>query len=222
MASPSWPKRLATSQCQRIYDRIAFAGVGKSKDHTQGGLNPCRRPEGLPYSRDDVYARSLANSYASFWVDLHPDMKPLEVEILVSVSGCPEDDQFSTSLRRDFRDSVATASSARSRPIATAGHRWTSSALTRLSRGRGPPVRTGPELCEDLECSALTHQRRAPSAAHRRGSAAHLGDHASRPHASHASGDRSTSTPPRRVHHRSPQAWPGPHRRHYLRSPDPV
>jgi proteasome alpha subunit len=82
-----------------IYDRIAFAGVGKYSE-----FDALRRAgvqfadvRGYQYSREDVDARSLANAYAQMMAHTFTnDIKPLEVEILVVEVGVtpPEDQLF--------------------------------------------------------------------------------------------------------------------------------
>lgn len=73
-----------------IYDRIAFAGVGKYNEFDQLRVAGIRHADtkGYAYSRDDVDARSLANVYASYLGQVFThEMKPLEVEILVAELG---------------------------------------------------------------------------------------------------------------------------------------
>ncbi len=73
-----------------IYDRIAFAGVGKYNEFDQLRVAGVRAADlkGYQYSRDDVDARSLANSYASMLGNIFThEMKPMEVEILVAEVG---------------------------------------------------------------------------------------------------------------------------------------
>jgi proteasome alpha subunit len=73
-----------------IYDRIAFAGVGKFNEFDQLRQAGVRHADvkGYTYSREDVDARSLANAYAQTigQVFTH-EMKPLEIEILVAEVG---------------------------------------------------------------------------------------------------------------------------------------
>ena len=73
-----------------IYDRIAFAGVGKYNEFDQLRVAGIRHADtkGFAFSREDVDARSLANLYAQYLghVFTH-EMKPLEVEILVAELG---------------------------------------------------------------------------------------------------------------------------------------
>lgn len=69
-----------------IYDRIAFAGVGKYNEFDQLRIAGVRHADlkGFTYSREDVEARSLANSYAQMLGQTFThEMKPMEVEILV-------------------------------------------------------------------------------------------------------------------------------------------
>ncbi|MEI8239105.1 MAG: proteasome subunit alpha [Actinomycetota bacterium] len=81
-----------------IYDRIAFAGVGKYNEFDQLRVAGVRAADlkGYQYSRDDVDARSLANNYAQILGQIFThEMKPLEVEILVAEVGHePADDQL--------------------------------------------------------------------------------------------------------------------------------
>ncbi len=79
-----------------IYDRIAFAGVGKYNEFDQLRVAGVRAADlkGFQYSRDDVDARSLANQYAQILGQIFThEMKPMEVEILVAevgVDGAPD------------------------------------------------------------------------------------------------------------------------------------
>ena len=73
-----------------IYDRIAFAGVGKYNEFDQLRVAGVRHADtkGFAYSREDVDARSLANLYAQYLGNVFThEMKPLEVEILVAELG---------------------------------------------------------------------------------------------------------------------------------------
>ncbi len=70
-----------------IYDRIAFAGVGKFNEYDQLRVAGVRHADtkGYAYSREDVDARSLANLYAQYLGNVFThEMKPMEVEILVA------------------------------------------------------------------------------------------------------------------------------------------
>jgi proteasome alpha subunit len=78
-----------------IYDRIAFAGVGKYNEFDQLRVAGVRAADlkGYQYSRDDVDARSLANNYAQILGQTFThEMKPMEVEILVAEVGHAADD----------------------------------------------------------------------------------------------------------------------------------
>ena len=81
-----------------IYDRIAFAGVGKYNEFDQLRVAGVRHADtkGFAYSREDVDARSLANLYAQYLGNVFThEMKPLEVEILVAeLGGAGEGDQL--------------------------------------------------------------------------------------------------------------------------------
>ena len=81
-----------------IYDRIAFAGVGKYNEFDQLRIAGVRHADlkGYSYSREDVDARSLANAYAQMLGQIFThEMKPMEVEILVAeVGGAGAEDQI--------------------------------------------------------------------------------------------------------------------------------
>src|SRR6202165_2227971 len=73
-----------------IYDRIAFAGVGKYNEFDQLRRSGVQHADvkGYQFSREDVDARSLANLYAQYVGNVFThEMKPLEVEILVCEVG---------------------------------------------------------------------------------------------------------------------------------------
>jgi proteasome alpha subunit len=81
-----------------IYDRIAFAGVGKYNEFDSLRTAGVRHADlkGYNYSREDVDARSLANAYAQTLGQIFThEMKPMEVEILVAeVAADPAGDQL--------------------------------------------------------------------------------------------------------------------------------
>ena len=81
-----------------IYDRIAFAGVGKYNEFDQLRKFGVRTADltGYQFSREDVNANSLANQYAQILGNVFThEMKPLEVEILVAeVGATAADDQL--------------------------------------------------------------------------------------------------------------------------------
>jgi proteasome alpha subunit len=73
-----------------IYDRIAFAGVGRYNEFDQLRVAGVRAADikGYQYSRDDVDARSLANQYAQILGQIFThEFKPMEVDILVAEVG---------------------------------------------------------------------------------------------------------------------------------------
>ena len=73
-----------------IYDRIAFAGVGKYNEFQMlrdAGVRLADQ-KGYAYSRIDVVANELANTYAqSLGQVFTNEMKPFEVEVLVAQIG---------------------------------------------------------------------------------------------------------------------------------------
>ncbi|MEE9413901.1 MAG: proteasome subunit alpha [Acidimicrobiales bacterium] len=92
-----------------IYDRIAFAGVGKYNEFDKLRIAGVRHADlkGFSYSRADVDARSLANQYANMLGQVFThEMKPMEVEILVAE--IDEDDADSDQLFRILYDGSVT------------------------------------------------------------------------------------------------------------------
>ena len=78
-----------------LYDRIAFAGVGKYNEFQSLKIGGVRLADlkGYQYSRGDVTANGIANAYAQTLGQVFThEMKPYEVEILVAqVSTTPEE-----------------------------------------------------------------------------------------------------------------------------------
>jgi proteasome alpha subunit len=80
------------SKIGEIYDRIAFAGVGKFSEFDQLRKIGVRYADikGYQYSRDDVRGRALANAYSQAIGDAFTrELKPLEVEVIVAEVGDP-------------------------------------------------------------------------------------------------------------------------------------
>ena len=80
------------SKIGEIYDRIAFAGVGKFSEFDQLRKMGVRYADikGYQYSRDDVRGRALANAYSQAIGDAFTrELKPLEVEVIVAEVGDP-------------------------------------------------------------------------------------------------------------------------------------
>jgi len=78
------------NKISEIYDRIAFAGVGKYNEFDRLREAGIRWADGtgFTYSRGDVDARALANYYAQHVGDMFTEgPKPLEIEILVAQLG---------------------------------------------------------------------------------------------------------------------------------------
>jgi proteasome alpha subunit len=73
-----------------IYDRIAFAGVGKFNEFEQLRIGGIRLVDvkGYSYSREDVTAKALANAYSQTLGNIFTaELKPYECEILVASVG---------------------------------------------------------------------------------------------------------------------------------------
>ncbi|MDP6977877.1 MAG: proteasome subunit alpha [Myxococcota bacterium] len=78
------------SKVGEIYDRIAFAGVGKFSEFDTLRKIGVRFADsrGYAYSRDDVRGKALANAYSQAMGEAFTrEMKPLEVEIIVAEVG---------------------------------------------------------------------------------------------------------------------------------------
>src|SRR2546425_9606269 len=73
-----------------IYDRIAFAGVGKYNEFENLRIAGIRHADlkGYSYSRGDVTAKALANAYSQALGNIFTQyIKPFEVEVLVAEVG---------------------------------------------------------------------------------------------------------------------------------------
>src|SRR5437899_11970762 len=91
-----------------IYDRIAFAGVGKYSEFEDLRIAGIRLADlrGYSYGREDVKARDLANAYSQALSTIFTQqMKPYEVEILV---GEVDGDESGTALYHVLFDGSVT------------------------------------------------------------------------------------------------------------------
>ncbi|HMO11247.1 MAG TPA: proteasome subunit alpha [Actinotalea sp.] len=88
----------ALHKISEIYDRIAFAAVGKYNEFENLRVAGIRYADlrGYSYDRSDVSARGLANAYAqTLGTTFTTESKPLEVELAVAeVGAAPEQDQI--------------------------------------------------------------------------------------------------------------------------------
>ena len=78
------------SKISEIYDRVAFAAVGKYNEFQMLRVAGVRHADlkGYSYSREDVSAKELANAYAQTLGQVFThEMKPYEVELLVAEVG---------------------------------------------------------------------------------------------------------------------------------------
>ena len=98
----------ALHKISEIYDRIAFAAVGKYNEFESLRVAGIRLADmrGFSYDRSDVSARSLANAYATTLGTIFTEtQKPYEVEIVVAeVADTRDGDQL---YRLSFDGSVA-------------------------------------------------------------------------------------------------------------------
>lgn len=84
------PSSRSLNKISEIYDRIAFAGVGKYNEFENLRVAGIRYADlrGYSYDRSDVTARGLANAYAqTLGTVFTQDQKPYEVEIVVAEVG---------------------------------------------------------------------------------------------------------------------------------------
>src|SRR3954464_1063375 len=80
----------ALHKVSEIYDRIAFAGVGKYPEYENLRVAGIRLADlrGYSYDRRDVTARALANAYAQTLGSIFTEQqKPYEVEVCVAEGG---------------------------------------------------------------------------------------------------------------------------------------
>ena len=81
-----------------IYDRIAFAGVGKFSEFEQLRIGGIRISDmkGYSYAREDVTAKALANAYSQTLSNIFTsEIKPYECEVLVAAVGdAPEQNEL--------------------------------------------------------------------------------------------------------------------------------
>jgi proteasome alpha subunit len=78
-----------------IYDRIAFAGVGRINEFEQLRIGGIRIVDvkGYSYSREDVTAKGLATAYSqTLGAIFTTEVKPYECEILVAAVGSSHED----------------------------------------------------------------------------------------------------------------------------------
>ena len=98
----------ALHKVSEIYDRIAFAAVGRYNEFESLRVAGIRYADlrGYSYDRTDVTARALANTYAqTLGAVFTQDSKPFEIEIVVAEVGVtPDGDQI---FRLTYDGSVA-------------------------------------------------------------------------------------------------------------------
>ena len=80
----------ALNKIGEVYDRIAFAGVGKYNEYEALRVSGVRLADikGYAYGRSDVTAKSLANAYGQSLGSVFTEhMKPFEIEIMLAEVG---------------------------------------------------------------------------------------------------------------------------------------
>ena len=93
-ASCSWPRtrRRRCKKISEVYDRIAFAGVGRYNEFETLRKAGIRQADlmGYLYSRDDVNAQAIATAFSeALGAIFSREPKPYEVEVLVAEVGTP-------------------------------------------------------------------------------------------------------------------------------------
>ena len=97
-----------------IYDRIAFAGVGRFNEFETLRVAGVRYADlkGFSYARDDVTGKSLANAYSQTLGQIFShEVKPYEVDIIVAELGVEMDGDklFRVQFDGTLRDAERTA-----------------------------------------------------------------------------------------------------------------
>ena len=120
-----------------IYDRVAFAGVGKYSEFEDLRIAGIRLADlrGYSYGREDVTAKTLANAYSQALSTIFTQqMKPYEVEILVAQVG--DDDGGNSLFHILFDGSVADEEGF----VAMGGHAEDLSERLSASYRKGAPL----------------------------------------------------------------------------------
>lgn len=123
----------ALHKVSEIYDRIAFAAVGKYNEYENLRVAGVRYADmrGYSYDRIDVTARGLANAYAqTLGAVFTQEQKPYEVEIVVAQVGETADDDQIYRLTYDgsvaFESGFVAMGGGSEQITATLEERWTS------------------------------------------------------------------------------------------------
>jgi proteasome alpha subunit len=167
----------ALHKISEIYDRIAFAAVGKYNEFENLRLAGVRYADlrGYQYDRRDVTSRGLANAYAQTLGAIFTEAgKPYEVELVVAEVGeRPEQDQmyrltYDGSVAEEHRHVVMGGNSEPLAAYVQERHDPTASLeeVLRLgvaALGQGPDGETRAIAADDLEAAVLdrTRPRRA-------------------------------------------------------------
>jgi proteasome alpha subunit len=145
------------NKISEIYDRIAFAGVGKYNEFEMLRIAGVRQADlkGYAFSREDVNARALANAYAQTLGQVFThEMKPYEVEILVAQAGASPDQDELFHILYDgtvMDEEGATVLGGQADTIAEALH-----AQYRAEMTRDDAIRLGAAVLADADGVALT------------------------------------------------------------------
>ncbi len=94
----------ALNKIGEVYDKIAFAGVGKYNEFESLRVAGIRHADvkGFNYGREDVNAKGLANAYAQTLGTVFTNQpKPFEIELLIAEVGNEADDNRLFRIRYD-------------------------------------------------------------------------------------------------------------------------
>ena len=128
-----------------IYDRIAFAGVGRYSEFEQLRIAGVRHADlkGYSFSREDVDARSLANAYAQILGNIFThEIKPMEVEILVAELATQRADDrlyhilYDGTVADETRLLAARLREALDKRVETMKQHWVSELTSAIKEGR--------------------------------------------------------------------------------------
>lgn len=174
----------ALHKVSEIYDRIAFAAVGKYNEFESLRVAGVRYADlkGYSYDRSDVTGRGLANAYAQTLGTVFTEAaKPYEVEIVVAEVGhtADQDEMYRLTFDGsvgDEQDFVAMGGS--SEAISTAMREgWQADAalpdvlrlaVSTLAEHGGPAGATGPRALGDQQLEVAVLERTRPRRAFRR------------------------------------------------------
>ena len=134
-----------------LYDRIAFAGVGKYNEFEMLRVAGIRQADlkGYSFAREDVNARALANSYGQTLGQVFThEMKPYEVEILLAEVGPTQAEDKLYHRHSTYPGGISTTNFAKMQA------RFPGRALQKAVKGMLPKGPLGYRMFKKLKCYA--------------------------------------------------------------------